>query len=759
VRGTSAPARRQGALRIALVLLVSLPAHPGCARLPEPGPPATVARPTSTQSPSRVVDSLIALMTLEEKLGQLNQPAGPGGDTGPAARAGTAAEIRAGRIGSFLGVYGAARTRDLQRVAVEESRLRIPLLFAHDVIHGFRTIFPVPLAEASSWDPEAVERSARIAAVEATAHGVHWTYAPMVDVARDPRWGRVVEGSGEDPYLGAMMAAARVRGFQGGDNTLLATAKHFAAYGAAEGGRDYNTADLSPYTLHEIYLPPFRAAVDAGAQSVMAAFNEIAGVPMHAHRHLLRDVLRDDWGFDGVLVSDYTGILELIPHGVATDSSAAGALAIRAGVDVDMVSTIYLNHLPRLVRDGVVAESLVNQAARRVLRAKYLLGLFADPYRYSDPTRERARTLTREHRAHAREMARKSIVLLKNSGGTLPFSKRLRTLAVIGPLADDAQSALGSWAAAGKPEDAITVLEGIRRALTPGTRILHAKGADVATDDTTGFAEAELLARQAEAVVLVLGEDRDMSAEARNRSSLDLPGVQQRLVQRVHAAGKPLVVVLVNGRPLSTAWLDANVSAILETWYLGVEMGPAVADVLFGDYNPGGKLPISVPRTVGQVPIYYNHKNTGRPSDEEEKYTSKYLDVPSTPLYPFGHGLSYTRFRYSNLRLSAARIRASDSLTVSIEVTNTGDRAGDEVVQLYLRDDVASLTRPVKELRGFRRIALNPGQTRTVSFALGRDDLAFYGPDLRRIVEPGTFTVYVGTSSADVSEARFEVVG
>jgi beta-glucosidase len=697
-------------------------------------------------------------MTLEEKLGQLNQPAGPQSQTGPAARAGTLAEIRAGRIGSFLGVYGAAYTRELQRAAVEESRLHIPLLFAHDVIHGFRTIFPVPLAEASSWDPTAVERSARIAAIEATAHGVHWTYAPMVDIARDPRWGRVVEGSGEDPYLGAVMAAARVRGFQGATPPLLATAKHFAAYGAAEGGRDYNTADVSPRTLHEIYLPPFKAAVDAGAESIMAAFNEIAGVPMHAHGHLLRDVLRDDWGFDGVLVSDYTGIMELLPHGVATDSAAAGMLALHAGVDVDMVSTIYLNHLPTLIQKGVVAESLVNQAVARVLRAKHHLGLFTDPFRYGDPAHDRARTLTAEHLVHAREMARKSIVLLKNSGETLPLSKRLRTLAVIGPLADDAESALGSWAAAGRPEDAIPVLEGIRRALTPETRILHAKGADVATDDTTGFAEAERLARQAEAVILVLGEDRDMSAEARNRSSLDLPGVQQRLAQRMHATGKPLVVVLMNGRPLSTSWLDANIPAILETWYLGVQTGPAVADVLFGDYNPGGKLPISVPRTVGQVPIYYNHKNTGRPFDEQEKYTSKYLDVPSTPLYPFGHGLSYTRFRYSNLRLSAARIRTSDSLTVSVEVTNTGDRAGDEVVQLYLRDEVASLTRPVKELRGFRRVTLKPGEKRTVGFVLSRDDLAFYGPDLRRIVEPGMFTVYVGTSSVDVSEARFEVV-
>jgi len=754
-------------LGTALALGAAVAADMGCGARPPSGTPVPqAARPAAAVASvmDRFVDSVLAHLTLEEKLGQLNQPAGPGADTGPAARAGTSADIRAGRIGSFLSVYGAALTRDLQRVAVEESRSRVPLLFAHDVIHGFRTIFPVPLAEASSWDPEAVERSARIAAIEATAHGVHWTYAPMVDIARDPRWGRVVEGSGEDPYLGSVMAAARVRGFQGSgealaaDNTLLATAKHFAAYGAAEGGRDYNTADLSEHTLHEIYLPPFRAAVEAGAHSVMAAFNEVGGVPMHAHRHLIRDVLRRDWGFDGVLVSDYTGVMELLRHSVASDSAAAGVLALRAGVDVDMVSAIYLNHLPRLVRDGVVAESLVHQAARRVLRAKYLLGLFNDPYRYSDTTRERERTLTPEHLAHAREMARKSIVLLKNTAATLPLSKRLRTIAVIGPLADDARSAIGSWAAAGRPEDAITVLAGIRQAVSSETRVLYARGAEVEGADTTGFAEAVRMARQADAVILVVGEHQDMSAEARNRSSLDLPGVQQSLAERVHATGKPVTAVLANGRPLSIPWLDANIPAIVEAWYLGVQMGPAVADVLFGDFNPGGKLPITVPRNVGQVPIYYNHKNTGRPPDEKDKYTSKYYDVPWTPLYPFGHGLSYTSFDYRNLRLSAAKIRPSDSVTVSVEVTNTGNRTGDEVVQLYLRDDVASLTQPVKELRGFRRISLEPGQTRLVAFTLGRDDLSFPGPDLRPIVEPGTFTVYVGTSSEDVSEAKFEVI-
>jgi beta-glucosidase len=721
------------------------------------------ARAVTGDSPAmnRFLDSLLSRMTLEEKLGQLNQPAGPDNRTGPAARAGTEADIRAGRIGSFLGVNGAANTRSLQRVAVEQSRLGIPLLFANDVIHGFRTVFPVPLAEASSWDPAAVERSAHIAAVEATAHGVHWTYAPMVDIARDPRWGRVVEGSGEDPYLGSVMAAARVRGFQGtdlaADSTLLATAKHFTAYGAAEGGRDYNTADISERTLHEIYLPPFRAAVEAGAQSVMAAFNEIAGVPMHANRELLRDVLRREWGFKGVLVSDYTGVWELIHHGVAADSAAAGVLALRAGVDVDMVSTIYLAYMVRLVRRGAVPETLVNQAARRVLRAKYLLGLFSDPYRYSDTTRERVRTLTPEHLAAARDMARKSIVLLKNANATLPLSKNLRTLAVIGPLADDAASVLGSWQAEGRPEDAITVLEGIRRALPGGSQVLYAKGASVASDDTTGFAEAERLARQAQAVVLVLGEDRDMSGESRNRSSLDLPGVQQQLAERVYTTGKPLVVILMNGRPLSTPWLDDHVPAILETWYLGVQMGPAVADVLFGDYNPGGKLPISVPRTVGQVPIYYNHKNTGRPPDPQERYTSKYIDVPWTPLYPFGYGLSYTSFGYGKVQLSAAKIRATDSLIVRMNVTNTGSRPGDEVVQCYLRDDVASVTRPVKQLRRFQRITLRPRETRTVSFALTPEDLAFPGRDLRPVIEPGTFTVFVGTSSVDVREARFEV--
>lgn len=723
---------------------------------------APAGHPHRLRDPDRFLDSLLARMTLEEKLGQLSQPAGPDNATGPAALAGTEADIRAGRVGSFLGVNGAAYTRRLQRVAVEESRLRIPLLFASDVIHGYRTIFPVPLAEAASWDPAMVERSARIAAVEATAHGVHWTYAPMVDIARDPRWGRVVEGSGEDPFLGSAMAVAKARGFQGddlaADSTLLATAKHFVAYGAAEGGRDYNTADISDRTLHEIYLPPFKAAVDAGARSVMAGFNEIGGVPMHANRHLIRDVLRREWGFDGILVSDYTGVRELIQHGIAADSAAAGALGMRGGVDVDMVSNIYLSKLPRLVKDGVVPESLVTQAARRVLEAKYRLGLFDDPYRYSDTLRERTRTLTPEHLAAAREAAQRSIVLLKNAGGTLPLSRRLRTIAVIGPLADDAASTLGPWAGAGQPEDAVSVLEGIRRAVPAGTRVLYAKGTSVSEADTAGFAEAVRIAKQAGVVVLVIGENREMSGEAHSRAALDLPGAQQRLAERLVRTRKPVVVVLMNGRPLATPWLEKNAPAILETWFLGVQTGPAVADVLFGAYNPGGKLPITVPRTVGQIPIYYNHKRTGRPPDERERYTSKYLDTPWTPLYPFGFGLSYTTFGYKDLRLSASRIRTTDSLRVTVMVTNTGRRAGDEVVQLYLRDEVARFTPPVQALRGFRRITLAPGASRTVTFTLGPADFSSLDENLRPVVEPGFFTVGVGTSSTQLQHTRFEVI-
>ncbi|HEX6557972.1 MAG TPA: glycoside hydrolase family 3 N-terminal domain-containing protein [Longimicrobiales bacterium] len=707
------------------------------------------------------VDSLLSQLTVQEKAGQLTQWFGDLGPTGQTVVQGGDADLRAGKVGSFLNVVGAARTCELQRIAVEQTRLHIPLLFGYDVIHGYRTTFPVPLAEAASWDTAAVREAARIAADEATAHGVHWTFAPMVDIARDPRWGRIVEGSGEDAYLGSAMAAARVHGFQGESlasrHTLMATAKHYTAYGAAEGGRDYNVADISERTLREVYLPPFRAAVNAGSGSLMAAFNEIAGLPMHANRRLLTEVLRAEWGFDGVVVSDWTGIQELMQHGIAARPSEAARAALQAGVDVDMVSNFYLHELPGLLQSGAITEAQLDEAVRRVLRAKYRLGLFDDPYRYCDTLRERTATLTPENLRHARQLARESIVLLKNEAGALPLKTNLRTVAVIGSLAADSEAALGPWAAQGQPRDVVTILSALRQRLEPRTRVLYARGADPLTSDTSGFARAVAVARQADVVILVVGENREQSGEAHSRADIGLPGVQLDLARRVMSAGKRVVVVLMNGRPLAVPWLADHAPAVLETWFLGVQMGPAVTDVLLGDYNPAGKLPVTFPRVVGQVPIYYNHKNTGRPPDAANMYTSKYTDVAWTPLYPFGHGLSYTTFSYSEPRLSAAVIAPGDSISVDVTVVNTGQRAGAEVVQLYVRDDVASVTRPVQELRGFRRIVLRPGQAQAVSFTLGPDDLALYDENMQRVVEPGTFTVFVGGSSAATKQAHFTV--
>lgn len=725
--------------------------------------PAVGARtPQAPAGEAAFVESLLAKMTVEEKLGQLNQPPGLGNDTGPQAMAGGEDQIRNGEIGTFLGTQGAELTCRLQRIAVEESRLGIPLMFGYDVIHGYRTIFPVPLGESASFDPVEVENAARVAAWEAAGYGIHWTYAPMVDVARDPRWGRIVEGAGEDPYLGSVLAAARVRGFQGkqlgNGDTLLATAKHFVAYGAAEGGRDYNIADISERTLREVYLPPFKAAVDAGAESVMASFNEVGGVPMHANGDLINDVLRKEWGWDGLLVSDYTGVEELIKHGVAGNRTDAGVLGLRAGVDIDMVSRIYVKDLPAAVKAGKLPIATVDESVRRVLRAKYRMGLFEDPYRYCDVEREKARTLTADSRKAAREMARKSMVLLDNTGGVLPLDKqKVKTLAVIGPLADLRRAMLGNWAGAGRDEDAITPLAGIRAAVGSGTQVVYVEGTTLEGGETTGIAEAVKAAQQADAVLLFLGEHPDMSAEARNRTSLDLPGAQQALADAVAKVGKPTAAVLLNGRPLSIGPLRERVPAILEAWFPGVEGGNAIADVVFGDFNPAGKLPVTFPRTVGQVPIYYAHKNTGRPPSETERYTSKYIDVPWTPLYAFGHGLSYTTFQYGGLAVKHPRIATDGSQEVSVTVTNTGKRAGAEVVQLYVRDDVASVTRPVKLLRGFERVELAPGQSKTLTFKLGFEDLAMYDAAMKRVVEPGSFTVFAGGNSVDTLEAKFEV--
>src|SRR5438034_3039413 len=716
-----------------------------------PGPAAA-----QRAAPGRLIDSLVARMTLEEKLGQLNLPSV---DNQPSPA--QLEQVRKGLIGGFLNLAGAQATRDAQRIAVTESRLHIPLLLGLDVIHGYRTIFPIPLGEAATWDPVAAESTARAAAREAAAAGVNWTFAPMVDIARDPRWGRIAEGAGEDPYLGSAMAAARVRGFQGRDlrapDAVMATVQHFAAYGGAEGGRDYNTVDLSERTLREIYLPPYHAGVDVGAGSIMTSFNEIGGIPSHANRWLVTTLLRDEWKFPGFVVSDWTGVEELRNHSVAGSRADAGLVALEAGVDMDMVSRIYLEDLPALVRAGRIPIATVDAAVRRVLQAKRALGLFDDPYRGSSVERERNVLLAPEQRQLARTVAQEAVVLLKNEGTLLPLGPTRHTLAVIGPLADDHVAALGSWAGRGDPRDAVTPLDGIKARAGTGSEVRYAKGCGIVDTATAGFAEAVALARQADVAVVVMGEAGDMSGEAASRSTLGLPGVQEQLLEAVQATGTPVVLVLMSGRPLALPWAAEHVPAIVAAWALGVETGHAVADVLFGDVSPSGKLPVSVPRTVGQVPIYYNHKNTGRPPSDV-KWTSKYIDLPSSPLFPFGYGLSYTTFAYADLRLSAPRITPGQVVRVGVTVTNTGARPGAEVAQLYVRDEVASVTRPVRALAGFRRLALPPGASQPVGFVLTDRELGRYGQDMRFGVEPGRFRVFVGGSSAGGLEGEFEVV-
>jgi beta-glucosidase len=715
-----------------------------------------IAAQQSGSDVEKKIDALLARMTLEEKLGQLQQL---DGEANGNYRPEHLQLVRKGLLGSTLNVRGAQRTNELQRVAVTESRLKIPLIFGFDVIHGYRTIFPVPLGEASSWDPGAAERAASIAAAEARATGVHWTFAPMVDIARDARWGRIVEGAGEDTYLGAAMARARVQGFQGRDysapDRVVACAKHWVGYGAAEAGRDYNTTDISEGRLREVYFPPFKAAVDAGVATFMSAFNDLNGVPSSANPFTLTKVLRGEWKFDGFVVSDYTSVEELIKHGLAADGKDAAREALNAGVDMEMVSRLYNQHGAQLLKEGALTQATLDEAVRRILRIKFRLGLFDKPY--TDELRERAVLLSPEHVAAAREIAARSMVLLKNEKETLPLNKNIRSIALIGPLADSQQDMLGSWNGDGRKEDAVTVLAGLKAKAAQGTKITYAKGCEINSDSTEGFAEAVQLARDADVAILAVGESAEMSGEASSRTSLDLPGRQLDLVRAVQATGKPLVIVLMNGRPLTINWLAENTSAILETWFAGTQAGNAIADVLFGDVNPGGKLPVTFPRAVGQEPLYYNQKNTGRPPDQNNKYSSKYLDVPWTPLYPFGYGLSYTQFKLSNLQLSARQIGTDGSVTVRVELENTGGRAGDEVVQLYIRDVASSVTRPIKELKGFERVTLRAGEQRQVSFILTREQLGFYNREMKFVVEPGTFNVMVGTSSADGLQASFEV--
>ncbi|MCF6405608.1 beta-glucosidase BglX [Chitinophaga filiformis] len=720
------------------------------------------------------VSNLIKRMTLEEKIGQLNLLTSDMDVTGPFMKPGYKKDIEAGLCGSIFNAYTPQYTRQLQEMAMN-TRLKIPLLFGYDVIHGHKTIFPIPLGEACTWDMALLEQSARIAAQEASADGLHWTYSPMVDIARDPRWGRVAEGVGEDTWYGTQVAKAKVKGYQGSDlgadNTILACVKHFALYGAIEAGRDYNTVDMSRRQMFQYYLPPYKAAIDAGVATVMTSFNEIDGTPATANKWLLTDLLRKEWGFKGFIVTDYTAINEMIAHGNVKDEYEAGAAALNAGVDMDMQGGIFAGQLKKLLKDGKVTQKEIDSAVYRILAAKYDLGLFQDPFKYCDTTRTAKDIMSAGNLATAQKIAERSIVLLKNENQLLPLKKDAK-IALIGPLANSQRDMIGNWSAAGDYTKAVTLLEALKQRsanvqylpgahytadttlLKRATQKFKLEAADTA-DSQSMLAAAVELAKQSDIVVMALGESQGMTGEAASRSNISIPENQQQLLKAVHATGKPVVLVLMNGRPMTLEWEDAHIPAILETWFLGTRAGNAISSVLFGDYNPAGKLTMSFPRNVGQIPIYYNHKNTGRPLNPNNKYSTKYLDTDNEPLYPFGYGLSYTKFTYGDLKLSKQQITAADKLQVSVPVTNSGNYDGEEVVQLYIRDMVGSVTRPVKELKAYKKIALAKGQTQTVTFDISVEDLKFYDKDMRWKAEPGDFTVFVGTNSRDVQSAGF----
>ena len=725
-------------------------------------------QPQSHKNPK--IEELIRQMTLEEKVGQLNFYVGDLFNTGPTVRTTESDKfdqmIKAGKLTGLFNVHGADYTRRLQKIAVEESRLGIPLLFGADVIHGFKTVFPIPLASAASWDMEAIEKAERIAAIESTAAGINFNFAPMVDISRDPRWGRIAEGAGEDPYLGSEVAKARVRGFQGkslaDEHTMAACVKHFAAYGAPDGGRDYNTVDMSERLLREIYLPPYKAGLDAGAATIMTSFNELNGIAASGNRFLLKDILRKEWGFRGMVVSDWQSINEMVAHGNAANNAEAAMMALKAGVDMDMMGDVYLEEIPRLVNEGTLDMKFVDEAVRNVLQLKYDLGLFDDPYRYSDTVREKEDIRAAEHLKAARDVAKRSIVLLKNEGKLLPLKKDVGTIAVIGPLADNQADMNGTWSFFGEAQHPVTFLQGIKNAVGEKSNVVYAEGCNLYDDSKDKFAKAIDLAKNADVVILAVGESAVMNGEAGSRSNIQLPGIQPELVEEIAKTGKPVVALVMSGRPLDLSWLDENIPAILEVWTLGSEAGNAAADVLFGDYNPSGKLPVTFPRNVGQIPIYYNHKNTGRPyvGDYSEPlseriYRSKYRDVQNSPLYPFGYGLSYSEFTYSDITLSTDTLRARDTLSASIEVTNKGPYDGEEVIQLYIRDLVGSVTRPVKELKGFKKQMIKNGETIRVEFKLSSGDLSFYRHDMTYGVEPGDFQIFIGSDSKNVKEQHF----
>ena len=731
----------------------------------------------------RFIDQLMKKMTLEEKIGQLNLPVTGEITTGQAKSSDVAKRIRNGEVGGLFNLKGVERIREVQRQAVEESRLGIPLLFGMDVIHGYETIFPIPLGLSCTWDMKAIEESARIAAVEASADGISWTFSPMVDVSRDPRWGRVSEGNGEDPFLGAAIARAMIRGYQGKDmsrnDEIMACVKHFALYGASEAGRDYNTVDMSRQRMFNEYMLPYQAAVEAGVGSVMASFNEVDGVPATGSKWLMTDVLRKQWDFDGFVVTDYTGINEMIDHGMG-DQQTVAALALNAGVDMDMVSDAFSGTLKKSVEEGKVSAAAIDAACRRILEAKYKLGLFDDPYKYCDVNRPKKQIFTKEHRAIARKTASESFVLLKNEG-VLPLSKK-GTIAVVGPLANTRSNMPGTWSVAAVLDNAPSLVEGLREVVGDRAKVVTAKGSNLIGDadyekratmfgrelhrdnrtDRELLDEALKVAAGADVIVAALGESSEMSGESSSRTNLEMPDVQRALLQELLKTGKPVVLVLFTGRPLVLTWEEEHVPAILNVWFGGSEAAYAISDVLFGDVNPSGKLTATFPQNVGQIPLFYNHKNTGRPLQEGrwfEKFRSNYLDVSNEPLYPFGYGLSYTTFAYSDIHLSSTEMSADGELTATVTVTNTGSRDGAEVVQLYIRDLVGSVTRPVKELKGFEKIFLKAGESRKVSFSITPELLKFYNYDLQFVCEPGDFDVMIGGNSRDVKKARFLLKG
>ncbi|WP_114791956.1 beta-glucosidase BglX [Niabella yanshanensis] len=720
------------------------------------------------------ISNLMSRMTLDEKIGQLNLPSAGEFTTGTATNSDIGVNVKKGLVGGLFNIKGVEKIKAIQKVAVEESRMKIPMLFGMDVIHGYETTFPVPLGLSCTWDMKAVEQSARIAAMEASADGIGWTFSPMVDVSRDPRWGRVSEGNGEDPYLGSQIARAMVKGYQGdlkSNSNILACVKHYALYGAGEAGRDYNTVDMSRIRMYNEYFPPYKAAVDAGVGSVMASFNEIDGIPATGNKWLLTDVLRKQWGFKGFVVTDYTGINEMVDHGMG-DLQAVSALALKAGVDMDMVGEGFLKTLKKSLTDKKVTAAEIDLACRRMLEAKYKLGLFKDPYKYCDETRAKNEIFTDANRKIARQIAAESFVLLKNQDNVLPL-KKAGKIALIGPLADAANNMAGTWSVATKQDKSISVLAGLKQVLGNSAEVLYAKGSNLTADAVleeraTMFGkglnrdqrseeelakEALKMAAQADVIVAAMGESAEFSGEASSRSNIDIPETQQKLLKQLLATGKPLVLVLFAGRPLTLSWEEKNVPAILNVWFGGSEAGTAIADVLFGDVNPSGKLTMSFPQNLGQIPIYYAHKNTGRPLAEGkwfQKFRSNYIDVSNDPLYPFGYGLGYSSFTYSDVKLSSASLKGNQTLKASITLTNSGKYDGKEVVQLYIRDVVGSVTRPMKELKGFQKVAVKAGESKTIIFNITPEDLKFYNSNLKYDWEPGEFEIMVGSNSRDV---------